>query len=443
MKLNSNDQRMSLSYIHELLGDTNIDQAELASYGTLTAAEFVWSWASIDPQLIHATDFASTETVHNGFGFAEYIYHHYDVLTAAGKEGFLNRLSGYLAEQKVAALLQHAGHTVQFAESATNPVWDLVVDGHLANVKNVVDTASIKAEALAHKDVLFYVPTDVHGTVGGNIIPIAGFHHDAITGTVKESIATAKGETAAHGLGMHLPWITIAFATYRNYKLVRDYDKDIGKAVQHTLIESAGRGIGVVGGAKAGALIGSVGGPIGAIAGSIIGGITGALFGGAVADHIKAMPLKKSIKTLQDALDAFGRSFETKLPQIREYIYVPLQRMKTVRQQIVQVVHERHSTAHYFFWPDFYTILLEETMPIANTSIEQEEARLQPILDIVDKANMGKNWMPLGLLMVNAPDLRTYLGYNQNMLNQILNAQQTVFSERKHLDPMFQQPQTA
>ena len=64
------------------------NQAELAAYGTLTAAEFAWSLARIDPSVIHAADFSSSVSVHNGYDFAQYIHTHYDTLGAAGQEGF-------------------------------------------------------------------------------------------------------------------------------------------------------------------------------------------------------------------------------------------------------------------------------------------------------------------------------------------------------------------
>lgn len=204
----------------ELVGQP-LNQAELAAYGTLTIAEFAWSWARIDPSVIRGADFSSSVPVHNGYEFAQYIHAHYDSLGAAAQEGFFNRLMGYVGEQKVADLLVHQGHIVQAAASATQPAWYLQVDGHPVNVKTVHDLASIKAEAMAHHGLTYVVPTDAHGHLASNMAHVAGFHHAVVHSSLHEGIAAAHGEHALHGLGMHLPVLTVAASAYRNYQAVQ------------------------------------------------------------------------------------------------------------------------------------------------------------------------------------------------------------------------------
>jgi hypothetical protein len=151
-----------------------INQAELAAYGLVSASEFVWSWARIDPSIIHAAAFSSTEPIHSGFDFAQFLHSHYDTLGPAAKEGFYDRLAGYVGEQQVADLLVQQGHVVHAAATATQPVWDLLVDGHPVNVKTVQDIASIKAEAMAHQGVTYIVPSDAHGHLTANMAHLVG-----------------------------------------------------------------------------------------------------------------------------------------------------------------------------------------------------------------------------------------------------------------------------
>ena len=131
----------------------------------------------------------------------------------------------------MATLLEHAGHSVQFAETANQPVWDLLVDGHLANVKDVAHAADIWHDALLHPNVDYYVAADAHGPLLANIHHLPGFEHGAAKEAFREGVATAHGEAAVHGLALHVPFITIGFAACRNYRLVRDYGQEVGTAI--------------------------------------------------------------------------------------------------------------------------------------------------------------------------------------------------------------------
>jgi hypothetical protein len=284
------------------LTQERVTQAELGAYGAVTAAEYVWSWAAIDPAVVKAAAFSSGTAIHSGYDFAQFIHDHMD---SALTEGFQNRLLGYVGEQQVRDLLISQGHVVHFADTANQPIWDLLVDGQHANVKTVASIASAKAEALAHPHVTYLVPEDAHGHAHENIVRLAGFKHDVAKESLKEGIASTKGETAAHGLGLHSPWITVGFAAYRNYKLVK-LGKDPVVAVKHTAIESVGRGAGVLLGAKVGGLAGTAaGGPLGTLIGAVVGGLAGALGGGAIAEKWKLKPLSSALENLQSALHDF------------------------------------------------------------------------------------------------------------------------------------------
>ncbi|MEP0766948.1 MAG: hypothetical protein HRF45_10470 [Fimbriimonadia bacterium] len=418
---------------------SKISPAELASYSAMTGAEYVAAWAMIDPDVTAAADFSSTAEIHSGLDFAHYIHQHYESLDAAAKEGFLNRLVGYVGEQQAADLLAHQGHAVQVAAEANQPVWDLLVDGHPANIKTVADIAAIKGEAAANPGVTYYVPQDAHGEVGENIIPLPGFSHDTAKEATKEAIAGAKGEIAAHGLGMHLPWITFAFAAYRNYKLVRDYDQDPLTAVKHTAMESVGRGVGVIAGAKLGGALGWFLGPIGALGGAILVGIVGALTGGALAEEWKMQPLRKAQERFESLLETFGRSFANQLSTIRERVLLPYQVRRTAVEALAAHAARRYMRPRFWLWPDFYTVLLMEAVTAARSQLTQDLERIRPALDVVDRAPSG-GWKQLGALMMNVPWLRQGLVHDESSLQATMNARADVFRERRKLNPSWTPP---
>ena len=416
-----------------------INQAELAAYGMLSASEFVWSWARIDPTVVHAAAFSSSIPIHNGYDFAQYVHTHYDTLGTAAKEGFFNRLLGYVGEQQVADILAHQGHVVQVATSATQPIWDLLVDGHPVNVKTIQNIASIKAEAMAHHGVTYIVPTDAQGHLTENMAHVAGFKHDAAHAGLKQGFASAHGEHALHGLGMHLPLLTIGFSAYRNYQAVQ-LGKDVAVAMKHTVVESVGRGAGGVVGAKAGALAGSLFGPIGTLIGAVGGAVGGALLGGSVAEQYKRKPLDAAILRMQVSLHEYGLTFTHKLETVRGYLEAPLIRMQSSLRGVERDLEVRKERIVWWIWPDFCTVLLEETLAEGQNQIVEEQQRVSLVTNVLDQAKRTGRFEEIGLMMVNVPAVCELIGYDKNKLAAVNVARQSVFHERKQLNPHFVAP---
>ncbi len=414
-----------------------VTQAELGAYGAVTAAEYVWSWAAIDPAVVKAAAFSSDSAIRNGYEFAQFIHDH---TASALTEGFQNRLLGYVGEQHVADLLISQGHVVHVAESANQPIWDLLVDGQYANVKTVASIASVKAEALAHPHVTYYVPEDAHGHATDNIVRLAWFKHDVAKESLKEGMASAKGETAAHGLGLHIPWITVGLAVYRNYKLVK-LGKDPVVAAKHTAIESVGRGAGVLMGAKVGGLAGTAaGGPVGTLIGAVVGGMAGALGGGAIAEKWKLKPLRHALENLQTTLHDFGSSFAPKLDSLHEYLEIPLRRMQRSVHELQAQVDSRQRGWRWWLWPDFYTVLLEEAANQGRLHVRREQEEVSQVTAILAQARQTGRYEKVGLLMANCPIVCELVGFNQAQWKRIESARTKVLFERKQLNPKLELP---
>jgi hypothetical protein len=86
--------------------------------------------------VLNAVEFSTADHLHSPPSIDNYVQAHFFSNGAASAEGWLHRLEGYVAEQKAAIALEKAGHVVQFAPTANNASWDLVVDGHQRRILN-------------------------------------------------------------------------------------------------------------------------------------------------------------------------------------------------------------------------------------------------------------------------------------------------------------------
>ncbi len=98
-----------------------------AAMGTMMVGDMLYNAAQISPDVMTAADFSYLVDVDGPVDFA--------LLAAGMSVGAAVRLKGYVAEQVVAAKLQAAGHVVSLPESASEPGWDLLVDGQPVQVK--------------------------------------------------------------------------------------------------------------------------------------------------------------------------------------------------------------------------------------------------------------------------------------------------------------------
>lgn len=93
----------------------------------------------------------------------------------------------------------------------------------------------------------------------------------------------------------HVPVITIALSSFREFQLLSDEKTDYITSLKNIALDAVGAGGGAIVGAKAGAVAGSFFGPIGTVVGGILGGIGGAIGGRAITNNIKTQPLKNAI----------------------------------------------------------------------------------------------------------------------------------------------------
>jgi len=100
----------------------------------LTLGDFLFDLSAINPMVLEATDFSHKADLGDAFSFANFA-EHVSSLSAAAIKGHESNLLGYTAERIVAARLTDGGYLVSIPESASQPGYDLLVDGIEFQVK--------------------------------------------------------------------------------------------------------------------------------------------------------------------------------------------------------------------------------------------------------------------------------------------------------------------
>jgi hypothetical protein len=251
--------------------------------------------------LPHAIQASTTEHLHSLPSINDHIHDHFFDSTTQSAEGWLHRLEGYVAEQKAALAMEQAGHTVEFAPHANQAGWDLLVDGHVVQIKEGITAAANTKEALlAHPDIPVY--TDLHSAAevnGPMVHGLPDLDHDAIASATEKSLS---GVQDALNPDFSIPVVTLLSSSLREIKLLWDGKTHIERAVKNVVIDTGGVGAGAWVGLKAGLLVGAAIPPAAglfAIAGAVAGAMTGRKF----AKNIRMAPLKK-------ALEEFRRTHE-------------------------------------------------------------------------------------------------------------------------------------
>lgn len=410
-------------------------KSELAVMAGLTTVELYWHWTNINPQVVMGVDFSSIQNINSGFSFAQYIHHSVTGMNEQSLLGFKRRLMGYVGEQNVADLLIQQGHIVEIAQTANQPVWDLVIDGQAVNVKTVQDIASIKAHALAHPDIIYIVPKDATGVASANIVRLADFNHGDLQDLTNQTVDISLDSTdTLVGVTGHLPIIPLFSSVMRNRKAIEQgRDKDV--AVKHVILDTLGRGGGSGLGALIGGAIGTVVGPVGTMIGGASGVVIGGMFGQGVAEDIKQKPLQKALEKFEQQLQKFGASYANRLQRVLYSLKQPYVRQQDTLQLLNQQFELKKKKIRWWLFPDFQSVLLEQTAVLAQQQIDKQKIVLAKIETQLTKAQVQQDYRPLALIMLNVPHMREILGVDLMALRHINEQRKHIYYERSQLYP--------
>ncbi len=100
----------------------------------LSLCDFIFDLSAIDSKVLEAADFSHTANLGDPFLFAEFA-ERITSLSSAALQGHEANLLGYTAERIVASRLTDSGYLVSIPESASQPGYDLLVDGIEFQVK--------------------------------------------------------------------------------------------------------------------------------------------------------------------------------------------------------------------------------------------------------------------------------------------------------------------
>lgn len=249
----------------------------------MTIGDLVYDAIHIDPMVIEAADFVRTEDLSNLFRFSLFA----DGLAGLPKEtlgGHISQIQGYVAERFVGQYLQGLGMEVEFPVSATEPGFDLLVNGDPFQVKCLSNAGGVLEHFNKYPDVPVFVNEEILPTLEGyegielgeNLFSVPGFTHEEIIDMTKESV------NAGHEIfDFEIPIISLTVVTARNLLFFYRYGsfatKDLALNIATELTTIT---VGSFVGSKALALsMMSLFGPAGAVVGGAAGAIAGSFFG--------------------------------------------------------------------------------------------------------------------------------------------------------------------
>jgi hypothetical protein len=128
------DQGASAPFIEGFLFPDRSNTRETVVLGGLSLFDFLYDVSAIDSKVLEAADFSHTADLSDPFVFGEFAERVMS-LSAASIRGHEANLLGYTAERIVAERLVENGHLVSMPESASQPGYDLLVDGIEFQVK--------------------------------------------------------------------------------------------------------------------------------------------------------------------------------------------------------------------------------------------------------------------------------------------------------------------
>jgi hypothetical protein len=361
--------------------------------GLLAGLPVAQAISHIDPFVLKAIESSTADHIHSFPSVHSYVEQHFFAAATMTADGWFERLTGYVAEQKAASALEAAGHHVTFAATANQPVWDLLVDGHPVQIKEGI--SGVHAFLSENHGIPIYTGHEVAAAVKDPLVHgLAGLGSAQIHESAHHSI---EGISDAFDPGFHFPIITLAFAGYREAKLLLQERVTLGRAAAHVGLDVAGVGAGAFGGAKVGALAGAFLGPIGAAIGGLIGALAGGVGGKMLSTGIRHVPFHNAKTAYEGMVDSAQAAIDIAVDRSRDQVrqlQSTLQfRYAETRQQIERKAlgEIRHLTqgydSHFLHFVEGFTEHLEEL--IANLKAQENE-----VLSSIPKSGLKGIFLP-------------------------------------------------
>ncbi|WP_148252236.1 hypothetical protein [Aidingimonas lacisalsi] len=259
---------------------TGSELGNMAAMTGLTLGDMLYNLAAIDPKVIQAADFSRTADIDSSLDFAT-LAEQIQSSSQAAAIGATSQLKGYVAEQAVAAQLVAQGHTVSLPDTASNPGWDLLVDGQPLQVKFHDDLGGLNAH-FTHYNIPVIANTELQGQIpeewSDQVFFLEGLSNARVEALTAQSL-DAGAELFSPEV---LPAATLITVT-RSMLAYRRGQLSAHQTLEQILLDGSIR----VGLAGAGSLAGpTLGGLMFGPAGAVVFGVGGPVFAQALTPRV-------------------------------------------------------------------------------------------------------------------------------------------------------------
>lgn len=293
------------------------------SVAALSMGDLLYSLAAIDPQVVAAADFASSDEITNSFDFAVNLLARMDGRWREREslEGLVNSTKGYVMEQLAATKLVADGHVVELPDAPNQPGLDLIVDGQPFQVKCLADSGGLAEHFHQYPGIpvianseLIEDQVDWPVEWRDKVFFLEGHTNELISDVTERSVMETKD------LGDNdVPEFALAYVAVRQLWKLKKGQVTAPEAASDLLIQGSTRaGLAVAGGFVGKSIGLLVLGPAGALVGGALGPVVAQAGAGRLAPRIrKAVRLRPKVdRGIDDTCDALSHDVEKAIDQM-------------------------------------------------------------------------------------------------------------------------------
>jgi hypothetical protein len=362
----------------------NVQSAELTTVGAVTFADIALQYSMADPTIWDHFDGPAADHIADAI-------QNLDVLRAS------------LGDQ--------AGAFFHNVVDSLNNIEALSVFNDLAERLPLLESAgtgtAVAAEASGHSLVDSLAQAGSAGVEG------------KVSGVL--STAEAAQTVGDGGLLMHLPLVTIGFATYRAWRRSQK-GTELPRNLEFASIEVATRAGGGLIGGQIGGVIGTAIVPgIGTIIGGVTGAIAGTVGGMFLGEDIKKRHVKKAREMFDATLVQLGDMYLKDPVRFKRLtsVFVENEREYTENLQAMRRRLNQHAIPFRVIWPDQKLVLLQETVHLAENRLSTIK---QGTIDAVDRLNYMRETdqnHELGVILWSNAALRDQLAPDPELVQSL------------------------
>lgn len=363
----------------------NADVAEMSAIGTVTLVDLAWHYSMADPSIWdHFTGPAAdhiSDAVQN-----------LDVLKSALGD------SAFPVVDNILEYLRGLEASQVFAD--------------------LIDTLPTGADASA-------VVLDTHGQSAV----------DALVQNTSPDVVADAGAGDMAGAMVHIPLVTIGFATYRMW---RRSQKGAGlrRNLEFATVEVATRASGGLLGGKIGGAVGTFVVPgVGTIVGTVTGAVAGAVGGALLGETLKKRHVDRANRQLNESLEVLGetyledpRNFQRVTGVFRDQEAEYIQHLRETKRRL-----RRYAMPWRAVWPDEKLVLLQETVKLAEERLGTvQEGTVEAIDRLTYMRETGQH-RELGIMLWSNPALCEEIPCDSELIGSVDTANTVVKNELRQL----------